>query len=109
MNEEQYKRYRKMDAENISVLIKKRDSSGNIHYLINGQSNVHYKVSVYTNGKITCSCPDFVNTCGVQECVCKHCLYVIYKVLKFTKRLDHAFFKRRFFTPDEMSLILKVK
>jgi predicted nucleic acid-binding Zn finger protein len=38
-------------------------------------------VSIYKNGNITCSCPDYINTCKKLECVCKHCIAVIWNVI----------------------------
>lgn len=102
MNDEQYKRYRKMNGDNIKCLYKKHDKKKNIYFLISGSSGTNYKVTIPTDGKITCSCPDFINGAKVQECVCKHCLYVIYNVLKLFRDIDHTFFKRCRFTPDEI-------
>lgn len=108
MNDEQYKRFRKMNAENIECLISKKDKNGGLHFLINGSTGTHYKVSIYPNGKISCGCPDFTHNSKDNECVCKHCLFVLYKELRLFKNLEHYFFKRRFFTPDEIQIIQKL-
>lgn len=102
MNDEQYKRYRKMNNEPIQCLYETHDKKKNIYFLISGSSGTKYKVTITNSGKITCSCPDFGTGAKVQECVCKHCLYVLYNRLKVFRDLDHAFFKRRYFTPDEV-------
>ena len=104
MNDEQYKRFIKMKNEDIKCLFKIKDKS-NYYFLISGSTGTHYKVAIYNTGKIHCDCPDFKNGAKTQECVCKHCLYVLYFVLKMFKNVDHAFFKRCFFTPDEMETI----
>ena len=101
MNDEQYKRYRKMESDSIRCLYKtcKKDT---LHFLISGSRDVNYKVSIPRDGKISCSCPDFKHGASECECVCKHCLYVIYKEIRLFKSLDHTFFKRLYFTPDEV-------
>jgi hypothetical protein len=102
MNDEQYKRYRKIFSEDIKCLYMTHDKKKNIHFLVSGSSDKRYKVTISAVGRIACGCPDFVHNSKVQECVCKHCLYIIYSVLRFTDRIEHEFFKRRFFTKDEM-------
>ncbi len=105
MNDEQYKRYRKMTSDPIQYLYGTHDNKKNLYFLVSGSSGTHYKVTIPTNGKISCSCPDFTHGAKEQECVCKHCLYVIYNVLKLFKDIDHSFFKRCCFTPDEIHSI----
>lgn len=105
MNDEQYKRYRKMTSEPINCLLIKHDNKKNIYYLISGSSGIHYKVAIRSDGSIDCSCPDFKNSSKAQECICKHCLYVLNKVLKLFNDVDHTFYKRLFFTPDEIHTI----
>ena len=102
MNDEQYKRYRKMASDPIQYLYGTHDNKKNLYFLVSGSSGTHYKVTIPTNGKISCSCPDFTHGAKEQECVCKHCLYIIYNVLKLFKDIDHTFFKRCCFTPDEI-------
>jgi hypothetical protein len=102
MNDEQYKRYRKMNADPIQCLYQTHDKNKNIYFLISGSSGTKYKVTITPKGKIECSCPDYKHTAVVQECVCKHCLFVIFHVLRLFKDVDHTFFKRCYFTPDEI-------
>jgi len=109
MNNEQYKRFRKMEKDPLNCLFKAKDKAGNLHFLISGSTGVKYKVSIYLHGekkgKINCTCPDFKNNAKIQECVCKHCLHVLYKVLKIFKNVDHSFFGKCLFTVDEMTKI----
>ena len=105
MNDEQYKRFRRYKTEALECLYQTRDSKKNLHFLISGSSGTRYKVTIPVDGKVTCSCPDFSHTCKVQECVCKHVLHVIFKTLRLFDDVDHAFFKRCRFTPDEMDRI----
>ena len=108
MNDEQYKRFRKMNAESIKCLYSKKDKNGGIHFLISGSTGTKYKVSVYNDGRIVCDCPDFTHGSKENECVCKHCLYILYKELGLFKNLEHNFFKRLFLTPDEIQNIQKI-
>lgn len=105
MNDEQYKRFRKMNADNIECLYYTHNSNKNLFFLISGSSGAKYKVSISPKGKIECSCPDFKNGAKVQECVCKHCLYVIYNTLKLFDDVEHEFFDRLYFTTDEVHKI----
>ena len=105
MNDEQYKRFRKMNSEDINCLYETHDKKKNIYFLISGSTGTHYKVEISADGKICCSCPDFKHTSKEQGCICKHCLHVIYRLLKLFKDVDHSFFKRCYFTPDEIQQI----
>lgn len=105
MNDEQYKRYRKLRTEEIAVLFCKRDSAKNMHFLVNGSTGTHYKVSVYRDtGKIECSCADYKHNARVQETLCKHCLFLAIKIFP---NIEHTFYKRRYFTRDEVPLVVK--
>lgn len=105
MEDEQYKRYRKMVGEDIKCLHSVVDRKGTLHFLISGASGTRYKVSVGNKGALTCSCPDFKHGAKDGECVCKHCLFLIYRHLRLFEELDHPFFKRRWFTADEIQQI----
>lgn len=107
MNDEQYKRYRKMNVEPIKCLYKARKNT-NLYFLISGSSGTNYKVTVQSDGKISCSCPDFTHGSKDNRCICKHCLYVIYNVLRLFKSVEHTFFTRLYFTPDEVQEIQKI-
>ena len=104
MNDEQYKRYRKMCSDPIKCLYITPDKSKRLHFLISGSSGIKYKVTIPSDGKISCSCPDFKHGAKAQECVCKHCLYVILNILCICD-IHHSFFKRCYFTPDEVKTI----
>ena len=109
MNNEQYKRYRKMEHDKLSCLFKAKDKSGNLHFLILGSTDTKYKVSIYMKDrKIRCSCPDFKNNSSSRDCVCKHCLHVLYKVLKLFKNADHSFFEKFIFNENEIAKIMHV-
>lgn len=105
MNDEQYKRYCKMTGEAIECLYQTNDRNGGLHFLISGSTGTRYKVTIHTDGKIDCGCPDFKHNSKSQECICKHCLFVIFQVLHLFKDVNHTFFERLFFTPDEIQNI----
>lgn len=105
MNDEQYKRYRKLRTEEIEVLVCRRDDAKNMHFLVNGSTGTHYKVSVYLQGgHLVCSCPDYKHNARIQETLCKHCLFLATKIFP---NIEHTFYKRRYFTPDELPLVKK--
>jgi hypothetical protein len=111
MNDEQYKRFKSMENnDTIKCLYSVKDSKDNMYFLVSGSNGNKYKVVIKTNGKIICSCPDFSNGSKIQECVCKHCLCVIYKYLHLFRGIEHTFFKRKekYFTPDEITIIKKI-
>lgn len=105
MHDEQYKRYRKMHNDTIKLLLKKKSLKRDLYFLVKGNSGENYKVVIRKNGVIDCSCPDQCNGAKNNECVCKHCLFVIFQVLQFTTDINHTFFSRLKFTPDEMTRI----
>lgn len=107
MDDEQYERYRKMRNDPPKILFKMTDKKGNIHFLVQG--NNRYKVSILPQGIITCTCPDMKYNGIVEKkkMLCKHCLAIV-DHLGF-KNVNHTFFKRNFFTPDEISEIKKNK
>jgi hypothetical protein len=108
MNDEQYKRYRKMLADRIECPYQIKDKKNTLYFLIVGNTGVKYKISIYQNGQLKCSCPDFSNHCKSNNCICKHCLYLIFDKLKIIKTLEHKFFDRLYFTPDEMQKIYNI-
>jgi hypothetical protein len=101
MNDEQYKRFKKMLSENIECLHITKDKN-NLYFLINASTSKHYKIIISNDGKIKCSCPDYINTVKIQECLCKHCLYIIYNILKDYKNINHEIYKRCYFSKDEI-------
>lgn len=113
MNDELYKRYRKMKSDPSFILFSARDPKGNIHYLVQGSNR--YKVTIFATGKIECSCPDMsfrvrktdehYKGSQANNYICKHCLLIVSE-LGFND-INHSFFKRTFFSPDEIQTIQK--
>jgi hypothetical protein len=92
MDEQQYKRYRKMNSDSIECLYRTCDKNNNCHFLISGSSGTRYKVSINDNGVLSCSCPDAKHAGKVEKCLCKHCLYIIFKELEIFDSVDNVFF-----------------
>jgi hypothetical protein len=93
LSDAQYTRYKNTLNTRMKCLISKVDSKGNAHFLV--ESSQRYKVTIGSNGKVNCSCPDYSCRSKSEELVCKHALFILMQHLKVITRLDHAFFTRR--------------
>ena len=107
MNDEQYKRFKTMQSQSIDCSIRARCPKGRLYFVIHGSSGSKYKVIITPRGSIFCSCPDMLKS-KINECVCKHCLYVIFEDLELFDDVSHTFFERRYFTKDEMQNINRI-
>lgn len=107
MNDEEYKRFRKLKTEDIQCIYNTY-TNNNFYFLVIGSSHTKYKVVIESKGKIYCSCPDFKHNARKCETTCKHCLYIIFIKLKLFKDVNHTFFKRHYFTPDEVQMIYSI-
>ena len=106
MNPQQEKRYAKLRTEHFYLLGQDNDDKGNILYHISGSTRNVYTVTVYpADAKIFCSCPDAKSWAARYNCVCKHSLFILYRVLQVFDRTDHPFFDRLQFTPLELECI----
>ena len=105
MNSQQEKRYAKLRTERFYLLDRSvRDE--NLQFHISGSTRNVYTVTVYPNSaSVFCSCPDARSWAKKHKCVCKHCLFILYRVLKVFDRTDHPFFDRLWFTPEELECI----
>ena len=105
MNGHQVKRYQKVLHEHYYLLdreVKRR----NYVFTVSGSTKNVYHVTIYPNNKtIFCSCPDAKSWAKKQNCVCKHSLFVLYRVLKVFKGTQESFFGKLVFTNDEMERI----
>ena len=86
MNNSQYKRYAKLSIEPFYLLNKKYEDNKYIFDMSGSQQDI-YTVTIYDNtseyqGKITCNCPDMNSWAKKQHVVCKHCCFILFKVLK---------------------------
>ena len=106
MNSQQVKRYEKLQTEGFYLLDHGTDDKGNLNYHISGSTRNVYKVTVYPRvAKIFCSCPDAKSWAARYNCICKHSLFILYRVLNVFDRTDHPFFDRLWFTPTELECI----
>ena len=106
MNPQQEKRYAKLRSERFYLLGHETDSKGNYQYHISGSTRNVYTVTIYpTDVKIFCTCPDAKSWAAKYNCICKHALFVLYRVLKVFDKTTHPFFDRLWFTPVELECI----
>lgn len=109
MNIQQENRYSKLRTECFYLLGNETDEK-KLQYHISGSTRNVYTVTVYThNAKVFCTCPDAKSWAVKYKCVCKHVLFVLYRVLKVFDSIDHPFFNRDgqtlVFTPLELDCI----
>lgn len=101
MNNSQLSRYAKLQTDSLYYLGKigyKFDVSGST-------KNVYTVMISLENKTISCNCPDSFIRAKKQACICKHCLFILYRVLRIFNRTDHLFFTTLQFTDDELTLI----
>lgn len=104
MKVQQEKRYQKLFSEHFYLL--GHEMKKNMIFHISGSTKNVYTVTIYPDkGTIFCSCPDAKSWAAKQKCVCKHCLFILYRVLKVFDGTDHPFFDRLEFTGEEMERI----
>ena len=81
MNTNQYKRYLKSTTEKIYLLDIYSTTNNEITCKISGSTQNVYTV-IIKNMTIKCDCPDMEGWSKIQHCICKHCCFVLFKVLK---------------------------
>lgn len=101
LHDDYYKRFQSSKNDPIKCLYSIRKENM-YHFLISGTTS-NYKVSIGPK-YMTCSCPDYKNNSKNMELLCKHCIYTLNNVLNLFP-ITHAFWQRRFFTPDEYNEI----
>lgn len=104
MNKEQEKRYNKAFTDEFYLL--NRNVNGNIIiFNISGSTSNVYKVSINTKS-IQCNCPDSAKWAKARGVICKHCCFVLHKVLGVVTKVS-TYFNRYIFTPQEYKVILE--
>jgi hypothetical protein len=105
MNYNQKQRFHKIFYENIYLLDLDKM---NKNFTISGSTANVYKCQI-VNNKIKCDCPDNNGNTFRNKCVCKHCCFILCKVLKLMKNKtdgeQHPFFERLYFTDEELVFI----
>lgn len=87
MKDHQYFRFMKLFNEHF-YLLNITSTNNNITFSISGSTNNIYNVKImknYTNNHIYCNCPDAKKWANIYGVVCKHILFIIYKVIKLFK------------------------
>mgnify|MGYP002641486633 CR=1 FL=1 len=88
MNHSQKKRYDKLFTEPFYLLNTSYENDTYIFYMSGSKQDV-YTVTIYNDanssqglGEIICNCPDMSSWAKRQHVVCKHCCFILFKVLK---------------------------
>ena len=84
MKIKQHERFQKLFYENL-YLLKINDSSHEINFSISGSTSNIYQVKVLKSfewNNVFCNCLDAKKWAPIQGVLCKHVLFVIFKVLK---------------------------
>jgi hypothetical protein len=104
MNSQQEKRFAKLHGEQFYLLDHKVGE--NLCFHISGSTKNIYTVTIYLGKKnIFCTCPDAKSWCPKYGCVCKHCLFVLYRVLRVFEGQNQPFFTTLLFDTDELDRI----
>ena len=103
MNIQQILRIDKIYYESI-YLLNKTDNIEGMEFDIAGSTNNIYKIQInFLTRKIICNCPDAKGWCKKNNIICKHCCFILLKVLKF---LDYEnYFKILIFTENEIDFL----
>ena len=84
MKIKQHERFQKLFYENL-YLLKIHDSVHEINFSISGSTSNIYQVKILKSfewNNVFCDCPDAKKWANIHGVVCKHVLFVIFKVLK---------------------------
>lgn len=104
MNPQQKKRYDKINTERFFWLAASIDDQQYTLDISGSTSNV-YTVTIHRNRKrIQCNCPDSTNWARRYGCVCKHCCFVLCRVLRVVTR-GSEFWNTRLFDNETMTRI----
>lgn len=106
MNSQQQKRYQKLNNDKFFLLGTHRENN-NLLFDISGSTKNVYHVTIYGDtGTIFCTCPDAKSWAVKHNCICKHCLFVLYRVLRIFDNTNESFFDCLVFSIDELERII---
>ena len=90
---EQYKRFYKIFNEEFYLLdnFKNNDANPTHVFKICGSHRNVYTVTLHSNKIFWCDCPDMKNHAKKNQCVCKHIVFLLIRVLKL---YDLEYFKK---------------
>ena len=98
MSYDQKSRFLKIYQEKFYLLNVQRYPN-NFKIDISGSSKNIYSIFIYDNTKkIKCNCPDMKSWASYKRCICKHCCFLLFKVLKVDNLGD--FFNTLIFPND---------
>lgn len=100
MKDSQERRYQRIFKEPL-YLLEKETQNSNLVFTISGSTANIYQVTILPNKKIKCSCPDMESWAKHDHCICKHCCFVLFKVLKTFDPYQTNFFQTLIFNAEE--------
>lgn len=93
MNSQQKQRYDKTLKETFYLLDRKKVDE-NFQFQISGSTRNVYTVTIYPKtGTVFCTCPDAKSWAKKHNCICKHSIFLFYRVLKVFDTIHHPFFE----------------
>ena len=112
LSNSQQKRLNKIYTDPLYLLDKSITDEGNFLLKISGSTANVYNVLIDVNGrKIYCTCPDMKSWAKYSKCICKHCCFVLIRVLKIfvdnNINNGHPFFQELIFSPREIIRITR--
>ena len=106
MNSEQLIRIDKTFNEPL-YLLDTNKVENKLVYKISGSTNNIYNVQIYFNSRrIYCNCPDSKKWARIHNVICKHCCFILLKVLKMSHQSD---FFNNYILSNEQLEELKIK
>ena len=85
-------------------LLNKEQYTNKFVFDISGSTNNIYKVQIYLSSKmIFCDCPDAKGWCKKNNVICKHCCFILIKVLKLNDY--EQYFKSLILSDNELEYI----
>jgi hypothetical protein len=83
MTSQQRRRFQKLYLERFYVLhVEISGPRGNINLKLSGSTRSVYTLTVMTDGRVKCDCPDFEGHCCHNGCFCKHICFLLVRVCK---------------------------
>ena len=105
MKTQQVSRYDKIFSENFYLLNKSQEYN-KLCFNVSGSTSNIYKVNIYFASKmIFCNCPDAKKWAKSYGVICKHCCFVLFKILKLDIDTYQPYLERVIFTQEEIDSI----
>lgn len=105
MKTQQYYRYNKIFSDNF-YLLNKSEEHNKLSFDVSGSTSNIYKVNIYFASRmIYCNCPDAKKWAKSYCVICKHCCFVLFKVLKLDLAEYESYLQVLVFTPEQISHI----